>query len=333
MSKFCIAPWNSIHINSAGDISSCFCNIWHTKGFNGNILTTNLKELFNNSWQQEFRDSVLDQSFNYCNANTCIDYWRLDEVTNFDFISDLPNLPTTIQLQIDSDCNLSCKICRNKLIYSPNVNTTAYSILEKLTLEYQQFNHKVNVHCDGSGDIFVSAAYQKFLRNEHLPDCFYFNFQTNGNLITKNADLITKFKHRIEMVEVSIDAATDATYKLVRGGNFDQVKRGIELLKSQNITVWTQFVVYHQNYLEILDYVKLCKELGVDRICLQLIAHSNHMSTPWWFYNRIENNPAIDYEFLNGALLELDKDPQVEISGGLKAILAQPIQFKNRVLT
>lgn len=333
MSKFCLAPWNSIHITHSGNISSCFCNVWHKKGYNGNILTTSLVELFNNKWQQEFRDTVLDQSFKYCNANSCIDYWRLDEVPNFDFIPNLPNLPTTLQLQIDSDCNLSCGICRDKLVYSPKVNTTAYSILEKLTAEYQGFDHKVNVHCDGSGDIFVSAAYQKFLRNEQLPDCFHFNFQTNGNLLTKNADLITKFKNRIEMVEVSIDAATDATYKLVRGGNFTQVKQGIELLKSQGITVWTQFVVIQQNYLEMLDYVKMCKELGVDHICLQLVSHKQHMTKTWWAANKIDNNSDIDYDFFNSALALLDQDPQVEISGGLKFIQAHPIHFIRNVST
>jgi MoaA/NifB/PqqE/SkfB family radical SAM enzyme len=331
MLKFCSAPWNSVHINSSGDVSSCFCNVWHTKGYNGNILTTPLHELVNNQWQTEFRASILDQSFKYCRTDTCVDYWRLDEVDNTDFISALPTLPTTIQLQIDKDCNLTCGICRPKLIYSPDVRLTAYRILEQITQEYQNFNHKVNVHCDGSGDVFVSSAYQKFLRNEQLPDCFYFNFQTNGNLLTKNADLIAKLKHRIEMVEVSLDAATEETYKQVRGGNFKQVLQGIELLKSQGITVWTQFVVHQQNYLEILDYVKLCKELGVDRICLQLIIREPHMTMPWWGKHSL-NNPSIDQQFLHQALAILEQDPTVEISGGLKSMIAQPIQFKSRVL-
>ena len=323
MLKYCSSPWNSIHIHPNGAISSCFCNAWHNKGSTGNILETSLTELFNSPWQEDFRNSIIDQSFKYCNKDICIDYLRREDVSNFNFLPSTIVLPTTIQLQLDKDCNLSCEICRNKKIYSDQVNKTAYSILEKLTYEYQGFNQKVNVHCDGSGDVFVSAAYQKFLRNELLPKCFHLNIQTNGNLLTKNTDLIVKLKDQIEMVEVSFDAATNETYKLVRGGNFNQVKRGVELLKTMGITVWTQYVVHNKNYLEILDYVKLCKELGVDKICLQLLSRRHHMSTMWWRENRLDGNSIIDYEFLHSALDELKLDPIVELSGGLETMLVR----------
>jgi MoaA/NifB/PqqE/SkfB family radical SAM enzyme len=329
MLKFCSAPWNTIHINQLGDISSCFCNSFHNKGWQGNIIASSLKELINSAWQEQFRSSIIDQSFKYCNSDTCVDFWRMDQVPNFDFVPTVPSLPTTIQLQIDRDCNLSCAICRNTKTYSDQIKPVAYRILEKLTSEYQHFQDKVNIHCDGSGDVFVSSTYQYFLRNHKLPDCFYLNIQTNGNLITKNKDLIIKLKDRIEMVEVSFDAATDETYKLVRGGNFSQVKQGVELLKTQGIEVWSQYVVHQQNYHEILDYVKLCKQLGVDKICLQLVQHSKHMTNLWWEQNRLDGNPAIDYVFLHSALAELKKDPQIEISGGLETLLikkdARPI--------
>ena len=320
MFKYCSAPWTTIHVRENGAISSCFCGDWHQKGLNGNLLTKPLSELFNNVWQDQFRQSIVDQTFKWCRSDTCVDFYRMETVDNFEFISKKVLLPTTIQLQIDKNCNLKCDICRPNSIYSPEVKLTAYSILEKLVEEYQNFYQKVNIHCDGSGDIFASAAYLKFLNRDDIPKCFYFSIQTNGNLLTKNIDLINKLHNQIEMVEVSLDAATSKTYKEVRGGNFDIVLNGIQLLKSFNISVWTQYVVHRRNYLEILDYIKLCKELGVNKICLQLMTPMHHMSDRWWKEKTIENDADI-LEYLIPILDELKQDPQIEISGGFENLL------------
>ena len=321
MFKYCSAPWSTIHIDQIGLISSCFCNAWHQKGYNGNILTTPLRELFNNDWQEEFRQSILDQSFSWCRKDICVDFYRMDPVETWDFLPKLPQLPTTIQLQIDNNCNLKCEICRPKNIYYPKIRSTAYKILERLIEEYRDFTDKVHIHCDGYGDVFASPTYLEFLNRDDLPKCFYFSIQTNGNLVTKNIDVITKIKNQIQMVEVSLDAATDETYKLVRGGNFKQVKDGIKLLKELGITVWTQYVVYQKNYLEILDYIELCKQLGVDKICLQSVAKMRHMTNEWWAENTLETNKNIDYSFLFSVIEQVKQDPQIEVSGGFEYLL------------
>jgi len=232
-----------------------------------------------------------------------------------------PQLPTTIQLQIDRNCNLKCAICRPTNIYSPEVTPTAYKILERLIEEYKFFDQKVNIHCDGSGDVFASATYLKFFNRTDLPKCFHFTIQTNGNLLTKNIDLITKLQTQIEMMEVSLDAATDNTYKEVRGGNLDIVKRGISQLKDLNIKVWTQYVVQEKNYKEILDYVEMCKKLKVEKICLQVLLRLPFMTETWWKSNRIENNPNVDMDYLLDVITALKQDPQVEISGGFEYLL------------
>jgi MoaA/NifB/PqqE/SkfB family radical SAM enzyme len=317
MLTYCSSPWNTIHIIENGFISSCFCGYLHKKGVNGNFLTTPLTELFNNSWQNDFRQSITNQTFDWCKTD-CVDFYRMESVPNFEFLSKKTLLPTTIQLQIDKNCNLKCAICRSDNIYSSEVKITAYKILEKLIEEYKDFNQKVNIHCDGSGEVFASAAYLRFFNRDDLPKWFYFNIQTNGNLLTKNVDLITKLHNQIQMIEVSLDAATDTTYKEVRGGNFNIVLDGIRLLKSLGITVWTQYVVQRKNLNEILDYVKLCKKLGVDKICLQSMTRHSSMPRNWWEKNNIDDDLI---ETLRPILEELKQDPQIEISGGFEHLL------------
>lgn len=327
--KYCSAPWDTIHIHPDGKISSCFCIVWHKKGYNGNILETSLTDLFNNDYQTEFRQSILDQSFVWCRSDTCVNFYRTEEVTDFNFVKPV-NLPTVIQLQIDKNCNLKCDICRTVNIYSPIVNSTADKILNKLIDEYKDFNKRVNIHCDGIGDIFASAAYLKFFANENLPKNFYFSLQTNGNLISKNIELVTKLQEQIELVEISLDAAKDSTYKMVRGGNLTQVLTGIQLLKQLNIKVWTQYVVQRRNFREIPEYVNLCKSLNVDRICLQLMNREGHMSNSWWNENSVESFNLAEVKELTEILNELTSDPTIEISGGLEHILSLGIEHNKR---
>ena len=326
--KYCSAPWNTIHItrsglfpdSQAGVVSSCFCDAWQSKGENTRLGNKSLSEVFNNDWQKEFRSTIIDQSFKHCREDVCVDFHRMEEVDNFDHVPIGPTLPTTIQLQIDHNCNLKCKICRKDIIYSPKKNKEASAILRKLSQEYKEFEHRVNVHCDGSGDIFTSASYLEFFYDDNLPKCFMFNLQTNGNQLTKHMDLVIKLKDQLEMVEVSLDAGSADVYQEVRGGKLSIVTDGIRLLKQQGIEVWTQFVVQQKNYHDIEQYIKLCKDLGVDKICLQLMLKLPHMTYEWWQDNSVEMSTQ-DTEYLDSLLQEIKKDPQIEVSGGIEHLL------------
>jgi MoaA/NifB/PqqE/SkfB family radical SAM enzyme len=323
MPKYCSSPWDTIHINFSGQVSSCFCSEFHRKKPLGSIVYSPLSKLLELNSQQEFRSSIIDQSFKYCREDMCVDFYRMKEVDDFSFVPTIPNLPTTIQLQIDPTCNLKCAICRTRNMYSPDARPLAVSVLNRLVDEYQLFDHKVNLHCDGSGDVFASQAYLDFFNRSDLPKCFHFNIQTNGNLIIKNSDLIAKLQPQIEMVEVSLDAATDETYKLLRGGNLPIVLKGIEMLKQLGITVWTQYIIQAGNHREIPAYIKLCKDLGVDRICLQSMNRYPHMTNSWWDENKIENNPNVNLTELLEVIAEIKQDPMIEISGGVEYLLAQ----------
>jgi MoaA/NifB/PqqE/SkfB family radical SAM enzyme len=323
MLKYCSSPWDTVHINFSGQVSSCFCSGFHRKKPIGSIVYSSLAKLIESDSQQEFRNSIIDQTFKYCREDKCVDFYRMKDVDDFSFVPNQPTLPTTIQLQIDLTCNLKCAICRTKNMYSPDAQPLAVSVLNRLVEEYQTFEHKVNIHCDGSGEVFASQAYLDFFNRNDLPKCFHFNIQSNGNLITKNSDLITRLSPQIEIVEISLDAATDETYKQLRGGNLSIVLKGIELLKNLGITVWTQYIIQSGNYKEIPAYIKLCKELGVDRICLQSMNRYPHMANSWWDENKIENNPNVDLPALIDIITEIKQDPIIEVSGGIEYLLLQ----------
>ena len=321
MFRFCSQPWTHASILENGNVISCSCPNWHTHTGYGNINEIPLTEIMRSSNANQFKKVVVDQEFTFCKPSVCGQFWKLSDadklVENFDFVENLPKLPTNIMLGIDKNCNLKCASCRNSNIYSPSVNENAFNILKKLSNTYKDFDQPVEINCDGTGDVFASSAYQHWFRQEYIPDCFKFSLTTNGNLIMKNLDLIDQLGSKLQQVVVSLDAATFETYKKVRGGNFDIVLEGIQQLLNRRIQVLTQYVVQYENYKEILDYVALCKRLGVKYIGLQKITHWSHMTSDWWNANNLDQNPNVDSTFLKESLLELSKDRSVVLCGGL----------------
>jgi len=318
--KLCSQPFDVISINQFGMVSPCLCGIWHNFGDVGNLQVNSLREIFNSEKIKTFQQSIIDQTFRYCNKNNCGEIWNLPTVKELEIPR--PSLPNTIMLAIDINCNLKCTSCRTHNIFSKEVNLRAKLILDRLIEDYQDYAEPVRIQCDGLGDIFNSEAYREFFKNPKLPNCFRFVMLTNGNLITKNIDWLSAIKDKIEVIEISFDAATAETYKETRGGNFNSVIDGMTALNNLGIPTRTQFVVQQKNYHEILAYRDLAKQLKSRHIGFQHITRWPHMTQDWWIQNQLENNPSIDYDFFTSALREIKQDHQCGISGGLEKLIS-----------
>lgn len=330
MFKFCSAPFDTISIHETGGVSSCLCQGWHTQGHDmGNLNEFSLTEIFANHRFNDFRSTIIDQSFRYCRKDECAKLWNLDQVDRLDQVTKPVRLPTTMNLLIEKNCNLKCGSCRNGIIWAKEVNPKVEKILDTLVKDYQDFDQPVWFQCDGLGDIFASGAYRNFFARNDLPKCFQFNLTTNGNLVTKNLDILEKIKNQIFSVCVSFDAANDETYKAVRGGKFELIIAGVKAMKDMGILrVNASFVTQRKNYSEILDYYYLCKDLGINYAGISKIDRWPHMSDEWWQANQIDDNPEVDYNFLLNALKIIKLDPNFGIDGGLEYLINQKSSVK-----
>lgn len=321
MLNFCDSPFSTINIQNKGDVYLCLCRPWTTKGKIGNIYDTGLRELWNGEWMQDFRSTIYDQSFKYCNPDRCWKANNLDKIETFQGL-DIPALPTIIQLQdLDDNCNLKCPSCRLGLRYTDKPNPEVDKVLNHLIDVYQDFDRPVYISADGSGEFLSSRSYLNFLQRDNLPEHFYFYINTNGTLINKNIDLIERRKDKIKAFTFSLDAATPETYTRIRGHNFATVLSGIKKVKALGINVVAQFVVQQQNYKEITMYHELCQDLGVDFIGIQGLLHWGHPSDEWWAANRLEDNPAVDLDVLREQIIKFKKADSVSVGGTLDALL------------
>lgn len=318
MLKFCSSPWDTVHIGQKGDVWFCLCPNWHKKGPIGNLFKNSLGEICNAAPALEFKDSILDQSYRFCDSSQCSKLYSLDPVDNFDFVPDLPRLPTTLAMAVDRNCNLKCASCRTQNYYNSEVNPVAQALLQRITNDYQNFNHTVFIGADGSGDCFASAAWLEFFQAPNLPSCFKFTIATNGNLIVKNIDLIKNLynKNQLESVNVSLDAGTAETYKKTRGGNFSIVLDGIKQMTQIGIRVDASFVLQKENWQEVFEYHGLCKSIGVSNVAIQSMDLWPHMTKQWYADNQVINHRAVDQTKLLETLVNFKKIGTVD--GGIE---------------
>lgn len=314
--KFCGSPWKQITVHHDGTVQSCLCGAWNRAGVIGNLLEQSMADIMRSDAVRRLRDSVKDQTFSLCN-DICPYKWTAAEVERFPAYSNDPDpMPDEILLGIDYNCNLKCPMCRIGSTFEKKVEPTAQAILDRLAESYRDTTRPTVLQMDGAGDVFASEAWKQFLRRDDIPECFTFHMITNGNLVTKNKDLILEHRHRISSVDVSLDATTDDVYSQVRGGRLSIVVGGMEWMRSQGIRTTISFVVQSRNYQQMLDCWRLAQRLGCHSVNFQGIKRYPHMTDDYWRHTRLEDNPAVDMTALREALTELSNAPtRVDFSG------------------
>lgn len=323
MTKICSSPWTTVSIHSSGNVYSCICPQWSKNTIVGNLHTQTLEEMFETSITLDvLKQGVLDGSYSSCDSGVCpVPLSKEDHPYMVEQDQLIKNrLPTSIMLSVDSNCNLKCPSCRSERVFSKTIDPQVSFILESIKKSYQNCSTPCQIMCDGLGDVFASLAYDKFLFDDKLPECFQLAITTNGNLVKKRLDKIEKIKNQIQSFIVSLDASTQETYKKVRGGDLDIVLEGVHGLLSMGIKVYFQFVLQRENYHELIQYKELANNLKIP-YGVQLIAHWDHMSQAQWDYCKIENNPDVDLDQIKKDLTILQQDELCNMNGGILTLL------------
>ena len=312
--KFCNTAWQTITIVVDGGVYTCLCAEWTNKRI-GNILTTPLEDIYKNSKDlHEIRDSIRQGEFGYCRQNHCNVLNNLPDKTDSDGVTD-PVLPAEIYLGIDENCNLKCYSCRSGLQFTSEINPTVTAILDSLGKTYRDHKEKVHVVCDGSGDFFTSKSYENFLYSDQVPDCWEFSIITNGNLVSKRRAEFERLRGRFRSIMVSIDAGTSDTYKKIRGGNFEQVIAGLDLMAELKIPISLLYVLQAGNGDDLLEFEKIANKYNA-WFNIMKIDHRPHMNSVWWQQNNLDNNPLIDYAKLYADLTQLKNNANCVFDGG-----------------
>lgn len=290
--KFCYNPYQMIEIDEDGDVMLCGCQ-FHMPYAIGNIYQSSIKEIWHNAQAQLVRDSVAAGEFTYCN-------WACPNLQYLpprpDIIPKADEFPTNIKIDLDRSCNLKCPSCREHIIQEKNnqkIQKQKAIFNEIFDYAMSHPEQQFRLFPINSGEILASHSGLEFLRRlQHYP---YSNIQvtspSNGTLLWHHQDLIDCIQDKISFT-ISIDAATELTYAQVRGGNWQDLQKGIS--RYQSIIQHFCFVVQEANWHEIEQVAEYADRFA-KRVDYQKLEDWGHWSSEWWQQNNPLNRHKAHY--------------------------------------
>jgi hypothetical protein len=301
--SFCAEPWAFFRVECGGDVFPCHSG-WLPAPI-GNVYKSSPMEIWNSPAAQAIRKSILDGSFKYCLPLHCgrIETRTLPRreavikqgIRSFRciFLSPVPvveeaiprnpepsNLatvfpivcpdgPKDVMLAHDATCNLACPQCRRAFHHANQEERERLDKLVQGFLSDGLLKNARSLRLNEGGEVFVSKSCRTLLKE--LKKELYPNLAlaviTNGQLCNRRAFDDLHLWRRLSQVGVSIDAATEETYRVTRrGGEFKRLIENLEFLDSirihegEKFELVFYFVVSALNFHEMPAFVELGKK-------------------------------------------------------------------------
>ena len=284
--RFCEKPFTDFEISPNGDVHIC-CPAYLPSPV-GNARHDRLDDILNSRRARRIRESILQGTFKYCDPARC-KLIRSNVLPKRDAVVDpeLRDVMATgrttvthardVRLSFDPTCNLSCPSCRTELIVAKgNQLDFVMRATDKIALPL--LRQARSVLMNGYGDVFASRSCRRILGTVNRRDFpnLRLDFITNGVLFTEREwNKFPNIHDMVGSVRVSIDAATEETYRSVRrGGDFGKLQRNLEFLAGLRRTgvldqFMLSFVYQSENMEEMIPFVEWGHALGCDFVVLE----------------------------------------------------------------
>ena len=294
----CKVPFEQLQLFSDGNAYVCCPSLVNNYSL-GNIIEKSYEDVWYGEKAKEFRKSVLDGSYKYCNLESCITLSNLQNDSKYNCSDEEWNEiinrknPKEVHLNIDVTCNVCCITCRDKYWVMPEAKQYEEIIDKKIMPLLQDAEI---VYMNGAGELFASRLCRTVVKKitKNYPKIM-FNIITNGLLSDERNLTELGLLNRINSIEVSVHAFKKETYeKIVRGGKYERLISNLKYLselKKQGLLnfIWLNFVVTSFNYKELIDFQKFANEIGVN--------------TRIWEY-RVWGNADLDKHYRDVAVFE-----------------------------
>lgn len=245
-------------------------------------------DAWNGPAARALRESVLDGSYRYCHLDRCgsvlVPRDELKESKDSDLAISAANLkaiqkhetrmpdgPQAATLMGDPRCNLACPSCRpEKVTKLDAIAEKNFSAMESELSRHENSLRRIKVA--GDGEALFSPGLKAILANSsRFPALKRIDLLTNG-LLLDSATLAELDKdEKIRSVSVSIDAGDAATYKTVRGGDWERLLRNLEWAASERQRgrfdfLGLNFVLRKTNLDSLTAFFSLAERLSADEV-------------------------------------------------------------------
>lgn len=267
----CEWPFYRTFIRPDGIINGC---CW-AKAPLGDYRYKQFQTIWRGVRAQIFRLSLINKTYTFCRKKDCI-FLSGEERQNKN-ISRMKDTsvrltPGFVEIGVDYTCNLYCPSCRTEIKTAKGKDKEFLDFTAERIKQSGWMDKADRIQMSGMGEVFVSKFNRDLLYNtEAKRDCCI-AILSNGNLFTvKEFEKIRAIYREIE-VSISVDAATEETYrKLRRGGDFNRVLENLKMLgenlkKGYIKSLRIDMLVQRDNYNEIPEFVKLGKSINASVI-------------------------------------------------------------------
>ncbi len=192
-------------------------------------------------------------------------------------------LPSTLQIEPTSRCNLTCQMCPQPTFTQEQLGDLKPENFRKLIDELE--NSLVHVNLTGFGE--------SFLNKDLVPMILYVRERGIMAQTTSNCTPITEklakdiVNSGLENLALSIDAVSPGKYQEIRGGNIERALAGLRnlteakrSLKSETPVTRMNAVVMNHNLDEMLSIVDTAAKWGVDLLHFQRLHWWGSVSEP-----------------------------------------------------
>jgi sulfatase maturation enzyme AslB (radical SAM superfamily) len=321
----CAVPFTSIEVHDTKRFLCCAS--WLTK-----FLPDDTKpyDAWNSDEANDIRNSILDGSYKYCDANQCPflhqlntfgDVGRIYPLYHKDDLS--PDLklkiekhkegkltsPQIVQFSMDRSCNLECPSCRLKMFIADS--TKIKKVKQDIQDIEDAYGSEVNVlYITGSGDPFVSVGFRDFLRNfdkTKWPKLKSIHLHTNATRWNKEMwESMPNVHPYVKSCEISIDAGTRETYetKTRINGDWDVLLDNLKFISTIPTLsrIKPSFVVQQKNYKEMKTFYDLMYSIFGEKVNVYFgkITNWGTFSNEEYLTHQIWNESHPEYnDFIN----------------------------------
>lgn len=287
--KVCRHGLNDIWINeNTGSVRMCGWSNY----FIGNLVDNSIEEIWNGDLAQKFRESMLDESYRFCNPSKCpyCANEKLEEIMT-DYI--VPDYPEYCSLSYQLQCNYKCKFCREDYYKPCDCERDNYNKIEKEVDKI--LPHLKTLSSNGAGEFFCSDSILKVLSNANLKDKIKIIIESNGSMFNRERwkKIERLGKHNLS-VAITVHSFEQDTYQYLSGTDLpvSQVIDNLMFISElRNAGIINEFeiatVVCERNFREMPDFVKKCLDtFSMDTIRLRFFEPYGVMDVNTeWFYD------------------------------------------------
>lgn len=333
----CANPFVYAELRGNGDVATC-CYLPFVLG---NLNSSSLEDVWNSEVTQELRRSILSGKYSYCDKSKCAAMQQVssqakEEVQEYqipyqlfsekdfekeqireilgDALSVETKNPKIVSFEDDPSCNLECPSCRPNKIMIPREESDRLYNLEVALLDSIGEDLRELWIC-GAGDPFVSRSYRRLYTDYDFSKLkqLKIRFDTNGVALTEKTwtNLLAKVQDKIALIAVSIDAATEETYKVTRvGGNWTTLMQNLQFIsrlpnRKKGMGFVLRMIVQNKNFREMKQFAELGISLGVDSAIFSVIQNWGTFSSEEYQKQAVHLSGHPDHK----ELIEILQDP------------------------